>query len=61
MAAEGGALEPGRREVNHDSLSWDCMVMLIGRGRENVSSSLQAHDLGIPWSVFPKICLTAIY
>ena len=31
MAAVGADLEPGRREVNHDSLSWDCMVMLIGR------------------------------
>ena len=31
MAEVGAALEPGRKEVNHDSLSWDCIVMLMDR------------------------------
>ena len=27
MAAVGAALEPGRMEFNHDSLSWECIVV----------------------------------
>ena len=32
MAEAGAALEPWRREVNHDSLSWDCIVVRQGGG-----------------------------